>query len=409
MIYERVREMGLEFKSIEEELIYNIFNKHTNVISDNENQTVGSEGLIIDNFNLNNLNIKTLEKTYINSSFRTITSFNKRFSVLVKFVKKVQRKLLKWYIEPITIQQTDFNGAVLNIEKGNQYILSELIKENAQLNANYKKSINILENRLNEIEKIQKILNQNSTDVAEKLNALDELNLSIFDASTKSFWDKKTLSQSGEDAIISFATMALKIPLDKTTYLDLGANHAKELSNTFFFYNNGARGVLVEANPNLIPELKFYRSEDIILNKCISTVNNEKVPFYIINGDGLSTLDKNSADEALEKNPNLEITEIVNVETITVNTIMEKYFGKAPIILNIDLEGIEMEVLSSINFEKYRPLIIVTEMIPYETHLVIEKKNTDIINFMNDKGYIEYAFSGINSIFLDKSQVEELI
>ncbi len=400
----------MKFQSIEEEVVFNYFNK--NSTDDFENIVCLSDGLITSNIKLNNLNMETLEKTYRNSSYRPISSFHKRFNFLVKMVKKVQRKFLKWYIEPITIQQTDFNGAVMNIEKGNQYILNELLKENLKFTSDFNKlenQITILENRLNEIDITQKMENQKAIDFEEKIKALDELNLGIFNTKSKSFWDKNTLSQSGEDAIISFATMTLGIPLDKTIYLDLGANHAKELSNTYFFYKNGARGVLVEANPNLIPELKFYRSGDIILNKCISTVNDEKIPFYIINGDGLSTLDKDSADDALEKNPKLEVTQIVNVETITVNTIMEKYFGEAPVILNIDLEGIEMEVLNSIDFEKFRPLVIVIEMIPYETHLVIGRKNTDIIKFMEEKGYIEYAFSGINSIFMDKAQVEELI
>ena len=42
-------------------------------------------------------------------------------------------------------------------------------------------------------------------------------------------------AQSGEDAIISYILKFLQIQSNEITYLDLGANHAKELSNTFYF------------------------------------------------------------------------------------------------------------------------------------------------------------------------------
>lgn len=423
----------MKFDSIEEEIIYKNFTENL----DNNNMisypSLNNQDRVSQIINHNNLNIGTLENTFESTSYRPISSFHKKVKGIVIFIKRIQRKLLKWYIEPICTQQTIFNGAVLNMAKDSRDIQIEILNKLQQLSSqndilegkliNCEEHIKLKENqnlelenrnlelekRISDLENIQKMELQKVLNTENKLKALDELKLGIFDNVSTSFWDKNTLSQSGEDAIISFATMALGIPLAETTYLDLGANHAKELSNTYFFYKNGARGILVEANPDLIPELKFYRNGDIILNRCISNENGEIIPFYIINGDGLSTLNKESAEDAISKNPDLEITQIIDIETITVNTIMEQYFGKAPVILNIDLEGIEMMILRSIDFDKFRPLVIITEMIPYETHLVIEKKNVEIVEFMKLKGYIEYAFSGINSIFMDKSQVEDLI
>ena len=63
---------------------------------------------------------------------------------------------------------------------------------------------------------------------------------------------KRTLSQSGEDVILAYILNARGIAAKDCTYLDLGANHAKQYSNTYYFYDKGARGVLVEANPSLI-------------------------------------------------------------------------------------------------------------------------------------------------------------
>ena len=81
---------------------------------------------------------------------------------------------------------------------------------------------------------------------------------------------KTTYSQSGEDAILAYLFAVLGIPFAKCSYLDLGANRPKEMSNTYFFYEQGATGTLIEANPALIPALQKERSGDTILNRCIA-------------------------------------------------------------------------------------------------------------------------------------------
>ncbi len=213
-------------------------------------------------------------------------------------------------------------------------------------------------------------------------------------------------SQSGENAILAYITSYLGIDASACSYLDLGANHAKHLSNTYYFYKRGARGVLVEANPDLIAELKFYRSGDIILNRCIAEKSGQTVDFYLMSGDGLSTADKNWVGKVQESNPSIQVEKIVSVQTITVNEILDIYFDGAPVMINIDIEGCEKKILASINFETHRPLAILVEMIPYRPHLVVGRKDEEIVRFMKSKGYVEYAFTGINSIFLDEEQIK---
>lgn len=214
-------------------------------------------------------------------------------------------------------------------------------------------------------------------------------------------------SQAGEDMIIEYIFRMLAFDSKQCTYLDLGANHAKFLSNTYYFYQKGARGVLVEANPALIGELKFYRSEDVVLNRCISTESGKAVDFYVLSGDGLSTPNKEQAEEAIKINPTLSIERTVAVKTITPNEILEKYFDGAPTFMNVDIEGKDLEILRSIDFEAHRPFVISVEMIPYRTQLVVGEKNQAVIELMEQNDYVEYAFTGINSIFIDKRKIEQ--
>ena len=476
-----------KFNCIEEKVIFEkLTNKRTNEL---ENCSSNIENNDNNLFNANKISnyiseingyIKTLEETRQNYAFRPLFSYRKFIGRIIVFCKKVIRKLLKFYVEPIAFQQTEFNNAVtptigrmteiqnellkgiislenkfdsvnkdknelvnnLEVLKGYTDKLEKELEETRKHHTELEKSLNFrldennkkfddikeytdkLEKELdetrrhyNEVERsllyklyenlaIQRVANNKIRNNEQKLSKFEELELDINKEKEFNFWDKNTVAQSGEDAICAYINMALGRPLDQCTYLDLGANHAKDLSNTYLFYSHGARGVLVEANPALIPELEFYRSEDIILNKCVTTQSGNHIDFYILSGDGLSTPDLNSAKEFMTENPDLKIVNTIQVETISVNDILKDYFEEAPVIMNIDIEGKDLEILESIDFSKYRPLIIIVEMIKYKKTLVIGNKNTEIIEFMEKNNYIEYAFTGINSIFIDRTQIE---
>lgn len=222
------------------------------------------------------------------------------------------------------------------------------------------------------------------------------------------FLDKTTNAQSGEDAILAYVAARLQIPFQNCTYLDLGANRPVEGSNTNFFYMQGARGVLAEANPGLIPALNRERSEDVILNRCIDTEDGKTIEFIVMTEDGLSTVDEEEARKVTEINPGIQIKQRVKVESITINTIMETYFAKEPpVICSIDIEGKDLEILQSIDFDRHRPLLLVIEMIPYSNEIAVCEKNMSIYNYMRSVGYEEYAFTGINSIFIDRKALRE--
>ena len=420
-----------EFNSIEHKVIYEklmMYRQNRSVLISEESQenTIFSkeenQNKIHQNSQEISEKIKIMENKRINSAHRHIMSHRKIMGSLVVFFKKVVRKSMKWYINPICDQQTEFNNAVVpsigKLAETQGELLGLINYESEKINAleirntEYIEKINALEvksteyiGKTNELEKINKIISDKINQVELKLNKLDSLNLDIFKEEEFNLMNKRTLSQAGEDSILAFAINTLGMNFEDCVYLDLGANHAKEMSNTYFFYSMGARGVLVEANPELIPELKFFRNGDIILNKCVSDKSGELIEFYILNGDGLSTPNLEVAEECIRKNSNLEIIKKVTVETITVNEIIETYLGKSPVILNVDIEGKEMDILNSIDFDKYRPMFIIIEMIEYKPTLVVGEKNNEILRFMEKKSYQEYAFSGINSIFIDTRQI----
>lgn len=362
--------------------------------------------------------IKNNSKNYIIDDAEDLGSY--------KCLKKLIKKLIAWLIGPIIKRQNAFNESVMVFAEESERKWSELYDKHyiiEELSSDMERRMDDLNHQVLLMEEYRKLEKEIVGQISQQQSELESLcklqmkkineheeKLEWADIALKkndNFWRKISVSQAGEDVIIAYILKVLGIDLKEITYLDLGANHGKDLSNTYYFYENGARGVLVEANPALIPELKLFRGEDTIVNKCVSLEDDKIVRFYVLNGDGLSTSEKENAEDAIRKNPALFIENEVDVETVTVQSLLEDYFVDAPTIMNVDIEGMEMSVLENIDLAKNRPFIIICEMIPYKTSLVIGEKNIEILTYMKNRGYKEFAFTGINSIFIDAQQLKD--
>ena len=68
-----------------------------------------------------------------------------------------------------------------------------------------------------------------------------------------------------------------------------------------------------------------------------------------------------------------------------------KYKDRKIDFLNIDVEGSEMKVIETLNFEKYYPSLICIEILGYRELNDIEReikiKNDEIYKFLQHKGY----------------------
>jgi FkbM family methyltransferase len=353
-------------------------------------------------------------KKFVNPRF-AMSYNNNIFGYIKLFFKRVIRRIVRPYVEPICVDQNNFNDTVSDFAEKTILVINEILnnenelkQKNIQISSDFNQMNERYMNNLKQVyDKYSLLSQQYNMLIDQQLNTLVKMD----DSQMKPLgeFDKRTTAQSGEDAIILYILFALGLNISNLHYLDLGANHAKKLSNTFMLYEYGARGVLVEANPDLITELKMTRPEDVVLNNCVAPEGTKAVKFYIFNGDGLSTPDYNAAQNIIKQNPQLEIVDTVEVNTLSINKIFADYFPKAPEVVSIDIEGTETEILDEIDFLHYRPLLIIIETIPYKPHLVWNEKKVEIIKFMQDKDYVEYAFTGINSIFIDSKKLKELI
>ena len=208
---------------------------------------------------------------------------------------------------------------------------------------------------------------------------------------------KNSYSQCGEDLIVDYIFRLRNIV--KPTYIDIGAHHPLFLSNTAFFYLNGSRGINIEANPDLAKNLNTYRFYDINLNIGVNGEEGE-LDFYIMKDNTLSTFSKEESN-AMVKSGNL-LAEIKKIKVTTVSNILNKHFaGKFPDFMSLDVEGMDLQILRSINFEKSSPKIICVEAAEYSS-IGTGARKTDLIDFLVSKGYYEYANTNLNAIMVKK-------
>jgi FkbM family methyltransferase len=208
-------------------------------------------------------------------------------------------------------------------------------------------------------------------------------------------------SQSGEDLIVRHILVQLGIY--KPTYIDIGAHHPTFLNNTFLFYQSGASGLNIEPDPYLFSEFDKKRPRDKNLNVGASFNSlEEEIDFYIMSARSLNTFSKDEA-ERVQAFGTYHITNVAKVRTVNLNTIFKQYFESGEVdFLTIDVEGLDSEIVKTIDFDLIKPKVICAETLSYAEDKT-EKKNHDLMNYITSKGYFVYADTYINTIFVNSA------
>jgi FkbM family methyltransferase len=195
-----------------------------------------------------------------------------------------------------------------------------------------------------------------------------------------------------------------ELGIDKPSYLDIGANHPRFISNTYFFYQRGCHGVLVEPNPRLAARLRSARPRDKVLEVGIGVRGQTEASFYQFppHADGLSTFSRAEAEHwqtvGMRGYGRIEVQAILRVPMLEVNEVIARHFDGAPNLLSLDIEGLDLEVLQSLDFERFAPDVICVETLGYDARQRSFKR-TDVIDFVCGQRYQIYADTHVNTLF----------
>jgi FkbM family methyltransferase len=206
-------------------------------------------------------------------------------------------------------------------------------------------------------------------------------------------------SQAGEDIILNylFNSLGIKTPF----YIDVGANEPMKGNNTYFFYQAGSHGICIEPNSVLANKLRKQRPKDTVLNIGIATDKKTVSSFYTF-PDHYHAWNTFSLEEAQSKQHASGVSfSTQEVETDTLNNIVEQLSIKKIHLLSIDVEGLDLAILKSIDFSAWQPDVVCVETIAFSITNTLNKQ-IGIVEFLDSKGYTVYADTGLNTIFCKK-------
>jgi FkbM family methyltransferase len=205
---------------------------------------------------------------------------------------------------------------------------------------------------------------------------------------------KNRFASWGEDVVIQ--TIFKLLGKEKFSYIDVGANDPYRASNTAYLYTNGCRGACVEANIDLIDELKRERPEDIVLNVGVAPEAG-MMTYYMFENNIYNTL---SDVIAAQSTSALVGTRCVPV--VTLDSIIEEHFGGVyPEFLQIDVEGLDYDILNTCDFGENPPLVICAEAGEW---------NMDAMNRMLEvKGFCPFHQTPANIIYLQNGIREKCL
>jgi len=210
---------------------------------------------------------------------------------------------------------------------------------------------------------------------------------------------KFTFAQYAEDVVAGSLFAALNI--DKPTYLDIGAYEPIRSNNTYLFYRRGARGVLVEPNVALTSKLQRKRPGDTVLAAGIGIDDTPAADYYVLSDDELNTFDKERAEQ-LTTETTIKLIKVVKMPLLNINRVIAEHFGgAAPDFVSIDIEGLDFEVLNTLDYTRFRPKVICAETLMPST-----KHNPKTIALLTEKGYELRGMTRPNMLFVDKNVLQ---
>jgi FkbM family methyltransferase len=188
-------------------------------------------------------------------------------------------------------------------------------------------------------------------------------------------------SQEGEDIVLArlFADQSAGF------YVDIGAHHPRRFSNTYWAYQQGWRGINIDAAPGTKSRFDRVRKRDINLELCVTT-NLGAVDFFVFPEPALNTV-------GAQRRERIEATtattgQRVQVPSSPLSEVLDEYLpsGLGAIdFMSVDVEGSEMAVLTSNNWARYRPRVLVIEILGAVLDTIDEAEE---IRFLRGQGYV---------------------
>ncbi len=212
---------------------------------------------------------------------------------------------------------------------------------------------------------------------------------------------RMTFSQQGED-IVLFHVIQDLLRVEHATYIDVGAAEPVRSNNTYLLWGVGHRGVLVEPNPVFAKKLRDYRPGDTVVEAGVGLTDATEVDYYEIKGNPMLNTFSPEQVKLLQQGKSESVVERVRkMPLINLNRLIDEQLGKAPDVLSTDIEGLDYDIIRSLDLSRFRPGAICAETVAMNGAGV----NSDITKYLLAHGYVVRGGSTVNTIYVDSKRL----
>ncbi|WP_267895382.1 FkbM family methyltransferase [Streptomyces sp. CB01373] len=168
----------------------------------------------------------------------------------------------------------------------------------------------------------------------------------------------------------------------------------------------GWTGVNVEPLPERYARLVAARPDDVTLQVAVGTVPGRSRFHRVVagpgqtGGSGLSTL---RDDVAGRHRTNGWRTETLDVEVVTLESVLRAHAAPGFDLLKVDVEGAEADVLASADLQHWRPRVVVVEA---TVPLTAEPSHLEWEPNLLTAGYVLTLFDGLNRWYVREDEPE---
>jgi FkbM family methyltransferase len=177
-------------------------------------------------------------------------------------------------------------------------------------------------------------------------------------------------------------------------YIDVGGGHAVADNVSFWFYERGWRGIVVEPQAEIARAYRHVRPRDVLIQALCGSKAGEAAFFQAERFHGLSTTVAEHAEAATAAG-------IATAEhRLPVVTLADLCAAHAPAridFLKIDVEGAEAGVLAGNDWTRFRPRVVVIEAVAPWT---MADRSADFAPIIAAAGYRDVWFDGLNRFYL---------
>ncbi len=159
----------------------------------------------------------------------------------------------------------------------------------------------------------------------------------------------------------------------KGFYIDIGCYHPLKYSQTYKLHKLGWSGINLDISKESVDLFKRFRPKDKNLNIGISNKAGSENFYFSKKISTINSIQKDYLEDKLKEKKKF----IRKIQTQTIDQLFEENNISEVDFLKIDCEGMDLSIIKTINFSKYKINFLSVEFL-YKSGVFIKKNNNNI-------------------------------